>query len=157
MRTTRSTISDLALLAGMSLTLLSCGTPTDPSIATLSGTWKFDIVEMFGGPDRPVPCHLLFTIALGEHGETPDSLSGHFPDRIDRSCPPGTYSASSITWSETGEPVWVARTGNQLWFFHYPAPISDVGRSVGGGIMRTADRVELYWPSIGATGTIERQ
>ena len=151
-------VAQLALASGTCLAVLSCSsTPTDPSTATLSGTWKFDIAKMFGPPEWPVPCHFVFAVALGGNGETPDSLSGRFPDRVDRSCPPGTYSARNATWSETGHPLWLTRTGDQLLFFYYPTSNPSHTQSVGYGLVRTADRIDLDWPSIGATGTMERQ
>ena len=146
-----------ALANAICLAVLSCSTPTDPSTATLSGTWKFDIVRMFGPPEWPVPCHFLFAVTLGANGETPDSLSGHFPDRVDRSCPPGTYSAVNATWSETGHPLWLSRTGDQVMFFYYPTSNPSHTQSVGYGLLRTADRIDLGWPSIGAAGTMERE
>ena len=142
----------LGVLAGA----LGCGAPTEPSAAALSGTWKFKVARMYGTPDRPVPCYLLFSVVLGANGETADSLSGRFPDRVDRSCPPGGPSARDVTWSESGQPLWVARAKEQLRLFHYPTDSRTGTPTLGYGQLRTADVIDLFYSEIG-DGTMERQ
>jgi hypothetical protein len=148
-------VRHLALLGALAAGL-GCSTPTEPSAARLSGTWKVDVARMYGTPDRPVPCHLIFTVLLGANGETADSLSGRLPDRVDRSCPPGGPSARNVTWSESGKPLWLARSKDQLRLFYYPTESRTATPTLGYGRLRTADLIDLFYSALG-DGTMDRQ